>query len=348
MGRWTVWIGLAALLLLAGCGRGDGPKPGLDQTLHLFNWATYMDPEVLEDFTKEFGVKVTLETYTSNEELLARLDSGAGGLDVVVPSDFLVSLLRTRGLLEPLAPERIPNLKHIEPPFGDGPFDPGNAHCAPYLWGTTGIAYDSERIPAPDSWRVLWESRYRGRISMLSDPRETIGAALKALGHSLNTTDPRALRAAADLLRRQKPLVKTYTSDTYAELLLAGEIWLAHAWSGDVARVAQQKPSVKYALPKEGSTIYMEHLCVPKDAPHKKTAEVFINYLLRPEVAARLVAFTRHGSPNAGARALLPPALLNDPTVLPSEEALARLEWMQDVGEADRLYDRTWAELRIR
>ncbi|MBI3002852.1 MAG: spermidine/putrescine ABC transporter substrate-binding protein, partial [candidate division NC10 bacterium] len=227
-------------------------------------------------------------------------------------------------------------------------FDPGNAHCVPYLWGTTGIAYDSERIPVPDSWRVLWERRYRGRISMLSDPRETIGAALKALGHSLNTTDPRALRAAADLLRRQKPLVKTYTSDTYDELLLAGEIWLAHAWSGDAARVAQQKPTVKYALPKEGSTIYTEHLCIPKGAPHKKTAEVFINYLLRPEVAARLVAFTRHPSPNAGARALLPPALLNDPTVLPSEEALARLEWMEDVGEADRLYDRTWAELRIR
>ncbi|HEV8662791.1 MAG TPA: spermidine/putrescine ABC transporter substrate-binding protein [Candidatus Methylomirabilis sp.] len=339
---------VAALFLLAGCGQGGGPRAGLDPTLTLFNWAHYMDPAVLEDFTKEFGVKVTLESYVSNEELLAKLQGGTGGYDIIVPSDYMVATLREQGLLEPLEVERVPNLKHIEPAFRDGPFDPGPAHCAPYLWGTTGIAYDSERVPAPDSWRVLWESRYRGRISMLSDPRETIGAALKALGQSLNSTDPKTLRAAADLLRRQKPLVKVYTSDTYAELLLAGEVWLAHAWSGDVARVAQEKPSLKYVLPKEGSTIYMDHLCIPKGAPHKKTAEALINYLLRPEVAARLVTFTRHPSPNEGARALLPPALLNDPTVLPSAEARARLEWMQDLGETTRLYDRLWAELRIR
>lgn len=343
-----VRAGLAAGLLLAGCGQSGGPKAGLDPTLHLLNWAAYMDPAVLEDFTKEFGVKVTLETYASNEELLARLQGGAGGYDVIVPSDYMVAILRQQGLLDPLEAGRVTNLKHIEPAFRDGPFDPGNAHCAPYLWGTTGIAYDSDRVTAPDSWRALWDGRYRGRISMLSDQRETIGAALKALGHSLNSSDPKALRAAADLLRRQRPLVKAYTSDNYDELLLAGEIWLAHAWSGDVARVAQQKPSLKYVLPKEGSTIYMEHLCIPKGAPHKKTAEAFINYLLRPEVAARLVTFTRHPSPNGGARALLPPALLNDPTVLPSEEARARLEWMEDLGDATRLYDRLWAELKIR
>jgi len=344
-----VRVGLAALLLLAGCRQSGGPKAGLDPTLHLFTWAAYMDPAVLEDFTKEFGVQVTLDTYASNEDLLAKLQGGANGYDVIVPSDYMVPILRQQGLLLPLEAERVPNLRHIEPAFRDLPFDPRNAHCLPYLWGTTGIAYDSDRVTtAPDSWRALWDGRYRGRISMLNDQRETIGAALKALGHSLNSTDPQALRAAADLLRRQKPLVKAYTSENYDELLLAGEIWLAHAWSGDVARVAQRKPSLKYALPKEGSTIYMEHLCIPKGAPHKKTAEAFINYLLRPEVAVRLVTFTRHPSPNGGVQPLLPPALLNDPTVFPSAAARARLEWMQDLGEATHLYDRLWTELRTR
>jgi spermidine/putrescine-binding protein len=349
-GKGWPWLRavLAAALLLPGCGRGKEPEPEVAPTLRLFTWAAYMDPAVLEDFRKEFRVKVTLENYSSNEELLANLQGKAGDYDVIVPSDYMVATLREQGLLEPLAAERIPNLKYVEPAFRDSPFDPGNAYCAPYLWGTTGIAYDSERIPAPDSWRALWDSRYRGRISMLSDPRETIGAALKSLGHSINSTDSKALRAAGDLLRRQKPLVKNYTSDGYDDLLLSGEVWLAHAWSGDAARMAQQKPSLKYVLPKEGSTMYMEHLCIPKGAPDKKHAEVFINYLLRPEVAARLVTFTRHASSTTGALALLPPALLNDPTVLPSAAARARLEWMQELGEAARLYERVWADLKIR
>ncbi|MFQ5881253.1 MAG: spermidine/putrescine ABC transporter substrate-binding protein [Candidatus Methylomirabilales bacterium] len=339
-------LSVGLVLLLAGCGPGPSVS-GLNRELYFFNWGDYIDPAVIRAFAQEFGVRVIQDSYASNEDLLAKLQAGGAGYDVIVPSDYMVEVMIKEGLLQELDKSRLPNLGHIGIRHLGLPYDPGNRYCVPYLWGTTGLAYDAERAPRPESWWVLWDGRYRGQISMLNDQREAIAVALRLLGHSINSTDPEELEAAKALLQRQKSLVRMYNSENYDQLLLQGEVLLAHAWNGDVVKAAQEKPSLRYVIPKEGGTIYYDNLCIPKISPRQETAEVFINYLLRPDVAARIVRYTMQASPNEAAKAHLPKAILEDPAVYPSTEVMARLEAIRDVGQALILYDRIWTEVKV-
>jgi spermidine/putrescine-binding protein len=338
-------VALSLVLFAGGC----GPAPSgsaLDRELYLFNWGDYIDPTVLATFTAEFGVRVVQDNYASNEDLLAKLQVGGVGYDVIVPSDYMVEVMIKEGLLVALDKHRLPNLRHLDARHLGLAYDPGNRHCVPYLWGTTGLAFDADVLPPPESWWVLWDTRYRGRISMLNDQREAMAVALRLLGHSINTTDPKELEAAKALLVKQKSLVRTYNSENYDQLLIQGEIVLAQAWSGDLAKAAEEKPSLRYVIPKEGGTIFTDNLCIPRSSRRRQTAEAFINYLLRPAVAARIVRYTMHASPNAAARAHLPPAILHHPAVYPPAEAMARLQALQDVGPALALYDRAWTEIK--
>ena len=235
--------------------------------------------------------------------------------------------------------------------FQQPPYDPGNAHCVPYLWGTTGIGYNNETFPnPPDSWAYLFDpavaSPYAGKISMLNDSREAIGAALKYLGYSLNSTDPAQLEQAKQLLLQQKPWVSTYDTEQFEDLLMTGDVVLAHAWSGDIFMAAVEDERLWYAIPKEGSTIWADNLCIPRTSANKYTAELFINYLLRPQVAAKISNFTWYASPVQAAEPYINPDIRDEPAIYPPEEVMARLEWIQDVGEATSLYDRIWTEVR--
>jgi spermidine/putrescine-binding protein len=219
----------------------------------------------------------------------------------------------------------------------------------PYLWGTVGIGYDSNIIsPPPDSWSILWDERYQGRISMLNDQREVFGATLRWMGHSLNSTDRAVIEAAKLKLLAQKPLVKAYTSDHYDQLLATGEVVLAQGWGGPIARAMRERPSIRYVVPKEGGTVWADCLVVLKTAPHKDLAMRFINYLLDPNVAARTSERLLFAAAPAAAKGLVAPAVSANPAVYPPEEVLQRLEWMKDVGEALRIYDRAWTELKMR
>ncbi|MFQ5847996.1 MAG: spermidine/putrescine ABC transporter substrate-binding protein [Candidatus Methylomirabilales bacterium] len=338
-------LALGLFLVVAGCGRGPSGS-GLDREIYLFNWGDYIDPTVLTDFTTEFGVRVVQDNYASNEDLLAKLQAGGVGYDIIVPSDYMVEVMIKEGLLHELEKAALPNLRYIGTRHLGLPYDPENRYCVPYLWGTTGVAYDTDKVPRPESWWVLWDARYRGRISMLNDQREALAVALRLLGHPINSTDPEALEAAKGLLQRQKPLVRTYNSENYDQLLLQGEIALAQAWNGDLARAAAEKPSLAYVIPKEGGTVFHDNLCIPQSSARRRTAGVFINYLLRPEVAARIVRYTMQASPNEAARSHLPRAILENPAVYPSPPVMARLEALRDVGQALILYDRVWTEVK--
>lgn len=340
------WLVGGFLLVVAACGPGSTVSD-LDKEIYFFNWGDYIDPAVLSDFTREFGVRVVQDNYASNEDLLAKLQAGGVGYDVIVPSDYMVEVMIKEGLLQELDKSGLPNLRHIGVQHLGLPYDPENRYCVPYLWGTTGLAYDADRLPRPESWWVLWDASYRGQISMLNDQREAIAVALRLLGHSINSTDPDELEKAKALLRRQKPLVRTYNSENYDQLFLQGELMLAHAWNGDIAKAAEERPSLKYVIPKEGGTIYHDNLCIPKSSRHQTTAEVFINYLLRPDVAARIVRYTMQPSPNEAAKTHLPAAILNNPAVYPSPQAVARLQEIRDVGRALLLYDRIWTEVKV-
>jgi spermidine/putrescine-binding protein len=350
--RKLVPLALILVLVLAACGGdGAGGEQELAEELHVYNWSEYIDPEIYADFEAEFGIKVIEDTFSSNEDLLAKLQAGATGYDIIVPSDYMVTIMRELELLAPLNYANIPNFDNIDAVFLDPPYDPENEYCVPYQWGTTGIGYDTEFFDEePDSWAYLFDpdlaSQYAGKISMLNDPREAFAAALKYLGYSLNSTDEAQLNEAKDLLLQQKQWVATYDSDGFEDLLAAGETQLAHAWSGDIFAAAEEAEQIWYIIPQEGGVIWTDNLCIPETAPSQYTAEVFINYLLRPEVGAKITNYTWFGSPNKASEEFIDAEILEEPAIYPPPEVMEKLEFIRDVGEATAIYDRMWTEIK--
>jgi spermidine/putrescine transport system substrate-binding protein len=348
-----IGIGFVAIALAACSQEPDLPQReisnhGSRPTLHYFTWSDYVGPEILAEFERREQARVVVDVFSSNEELLAKLQSGATGYDVAVPSDFMVTIAMQLGLLEELDHSAIPNARALNAHLHRLPFDPTQRYSVPYLWGTVGIGYDSDVINTPpDSWAILWDPQYKGRISMLNDQREVFGATLRWMGQSLNSTDRSVIEAAKVKLIEQKPLVKTYTSDHYDQLLATGEIVLAHGWGGPIARAMRERPSIRYIVPKEGGTIWADCLVVLKTAPHKELAMRFINYLLDPQVAARTSERLLFAAAPAVTKRLVAPTVQDNPAVYPPDEILHRLEWMKDVGEAVRAYDRAWTELKM-
>jgi spermidine/putrescine transport system permease protein len=335
---------LLAAPFVAGGRASAGPS---SRTLNVFIWSNYIAPETVATFERRMGVRVNVDLYDSNEALLAKLQAGNAGYDVVCPSDYSVQVLLAQGLLRPLDHARLPHLPNVDPGFLDRSYDPGNRHSVPYFWGTTGIAYDRRRVKEPvDSWAALWDPRYEGRILMLDDAREAIGAALKWRGHGLNTTDERLLAQARDLLLRQKPLVRSYSSTNFDDVLLSGDVWLAHGWSGQFAKAMDKNPAIAYVVPKEGSTLFIDNLAIPRDAAAVDLAHAFIDFTLEAEVAAETCLTMRYSSPNRAAWPLLPREVRDHPAVFPPPDVLRRLEMIQDLGETTVVYDRMWTEVK--
>lgn len=317
-----------------------------EKILNVYNWANYIDEQTIPEFEAKFGVKVRYDVYDGNETLLAKLQAGATGFDVIFPSDYMVEIMTKLNLLEPLDTTKIPNIANIDERFLKQPFDPENAYSLPYTWGTVGIGYRADKITAPvDSWGILFDQKYQGQIVMLDDMRETIGVTLKYLGYSLNSTNPDELQRAKELLILQKPFVKAYSSAQPELMLLSGDAWLVHNWSGETYRIAMENPQVKYSVPKEGTAKFIDNCAIPKGAPHKELAYQFINFLLEPEVDARIHNHIRYLTPNKAALKYLDEGLRSAMESLPPEIA-AKLEYIQDLGEATRLWDTIWTEIK--
>ncbi|MEO5954125.1 MAG: spermidine/putrescine ABC transporter substrate-binding protein [Nitrospiraceae bacterium] len=343
-------LSLCLLMLLfwgtVACQRTSGDAG--QKTLHYFTWSDYVGPELLAEFERRHGVHVVVDTFSSNEELLAKLQGGATGYDVAVPSDFMAAIMIQQGLVAELDATMLPNAATLEDHLQHLPFDPTQRFAIPYLWGTVGIGYDSAVVSTtPDSWAVLWDARYTGKISMLNDQREVFGAVLRSMGASMNTRDPALIEAAKARLLVQKPLVKAYASEHYDQLLASGDVVLAHGWGGPVARAMLDRPSIRYVVPKEGGTLWADCLVVLKSSPRKELATQFINYLLEPQVAARTAERLLFASANKAARPFVPSRILDNPAIYPPLDLLPRLEWMTDVGAALRMYDRAWTELKM-
>lgn len=317
-------------------------------TLYYYTWSDYVDPEIMAAFEASRGVRVVVDTFSSNEELLAKIQTGMIGYDVVVPSDFMAGIMGRLGLLAELDLKRIPHVQDLESHLIQLPFDPTQQFAIPYLWGTVGIGYNADAVTGvPISWDILWDPRYSGRISMLNDQREVFGLALRALGYSLNSRDPGIIQKAKDRLIVQKPLVKAYTSEQFDQLLMSGDIVLAHAWGGPVARAMRENPSIRYAIPQEGGTIWTDCLAVLASSQKKALAMDFINYLLSEQVALQTSQRLLFASANRHVRNQLPQEIRDNIAVYPPDEILSRMEWMEDVHEATREYDRAWTELKV-
>ncbi len=318
------------------------------RVLNVFIWSElHRARDRRPKFEARYGVHVNVDLYDSNEALLAKLQAGNAGYDVICPSDYSVQVLLAQGLLRRLDLSALPHLRNIDASFLDRPYDPANAHSVPYFWGTTGIAYDRRKVAAPvDSWAALWDPRYKGRVLMLDDAREAFGAALKLRGHSLNTTDERLLGAARDDLERQKPLVRAYNSSNVEDVLLAGDVWLAQGWNGQFVKAMEQDADIVYVIPREGSTLFIDSLAIPVDAPHPELAHAFLDFTMEPEIAAEICRTMHYSSPNREALPLLPPEIRNHPAIFPPPEAVKRLELIRDLGETTVVYDRLWTEVK--
>ncbi len=340
--RW-----LLALLWLVPALAQAAPDARLARELRLYNWDRYIDPQILKDFEREFGVRVIEDKFASNEDLLAKIQT-SGGYDVIVPSDYTVQIMIRRKLLAPLDHRNLPNLRNLAPRFRNPAYDPGNRYSVPYLWGTSGLGYSQQAFRQPPAgWDDLFNPdklrRHKGRVSVLNDMRETIGAALIYCGFSPNTTDPRQLEAAKQVLLAQKPFLAKYDSEAYKESLAAGETLLAHGWSGELLARRDENPDVAFVVPREGSFLFVDNLAVPRNARSQYTAEVFINYLLRPEVAAKNTNTLRYPTPNEAAWALIDPKLEGAAYRVPEGITLHSI---RDIGEAARLYERVWTEVK--
>jgi spermidine/putrescine-binding protein len=329
----------------------------LDSVLYVYNWGDYIDEALLIAYEQQFGVRVVYDNYATNEELFAKLQAGAE-YDVIFPSDYMVARMIALNLLAKIDPANVPNRKYLDKQAVDTWYDPEN-YCVPYLWGTSGIAYHVSLEEPPDSWAALFDpeqvAKYTalGGINVMDDQRELLGAVLLYLGFSANSAERAELEQARDTLLRVVPEYRYFNSADYQETLLpAREVIVSHAWNGNAAKAALLTRSEtypngewKYIIPKEGGLRFQESACVTARSPRKATAEHFINFLLQPENAASISNATGYLSPNVGARELIDPLLKS---FLPSEEDLARLEWIRPLErDARRLWDEIWAEVRI-
>ena len=320
--------------------------------LRLFNWADYIPEEVVAEFERRYQARVVIDTFESPEAMLAKLAAGGDAeYDVVVPPDYYVLEMARAGLIRPLDHAKLKNLKNLAPEFQDPSYDPQNRHSVPYQWGTTGIAFDAEAVKRPvESWAVFFDEKaFAGPCFLLDEMRETIGAALKYLGYSLNDTDPAHLEEAKALLIGAKKRCLGFAGGIEARSrLLAGDAAVVHAYSGDIVQIQGEAPQVRYLVPKEGGTIWTDAVAITKRAPHPELAYKFLDFILEPEIAAQISNYNAYATPVAAAIPYLDEALKSNPAIFPPEEIRKKLEYIRDIGDAIRLYDRIWTEVKAR
>ncbi|MBP2338499.1 spermidine/putrescine transport system substrate-binding protein [Saccharothrix coeruleofusca] len=335
-------------------GTGAAPSSGAKATnavsepkLNFYNWTDYIAPDTLSGFKEASGIDVTYDNFSTNDEMEAKIASGAAGYDLVVPSDnFLRRFLRS-GLLQPLDHDLLPNLKNLEKRFTEADYDPGNRYSVPWAWGTTGLAYSKSQLGQDVTGLSAYDlAAAQGRSTILDEARDALALGLLKLGHDPNTTDAKQLDEAVAVLLELKKKIGQITSDVI-EPLTSGQVPLAQAYSGDAFQAGDTNEDIAYAIPTEGGLSYVDLLCVPKDAPHAENAHRFIDYVLRPEVGAALANAIRYGSPNEAAKPMIDRELLDDPLVYPSADQLAKLPFTKDLGaEAEARYADAWTKVK--
>ncbi|HQR40122.1 MAG TPA: extracellular solute-binding protein [Blastocatellia bacterium] len=347
IGRGATAAAVAVVLALGVFAIGDPAQSRTRRELSIYIWSNYLTDKMIKDFEERYNVRVHVELFDSNEALLAKLQTGVTSYDIVAPSDYMVGILARAGLLHEIDKRELENFDNLSPRFTGLAYDPENRYSVPYTWGTSGIGYRRDKTGRDlKDWADMWDPAYRDRIGMLNDARENFAAALKRMGRSINTTDAADVAQAAALLDQQKPLVRTFDSDTFADNLLSGEVWAAQGYNGQIAKAGRADPNIVYVIPEEGCTMFIDNLAIPKDAPNADLAMRFIDYILEGQVAAQITEVTGYATPNTAATPYLPPELRDDPAIFPPEKMLDKCELMRDLGPVTELYDRYWTKIK--
>lgn len=340
----TIIISLMAILVFAfvGCSSNSDTT-----TLNVYNWGDYIDPDVIKDFEDEYDMKINYEEFATNEEMLAKIQAGGTSYDVIFPSEYMIESMIQRDLLQELDFSKLENMNNIGKQYQNLAFDKEQKYSVPYLWGTMGIVYNKTKVTdIVDSWDILWNPKYEGQIIMLDSPRDTIGITLKKLGYSLNTKNPAELEEAKQALIEQKSLVRSYEIDTYKGQMIAGEAAMSLCWSGDAMLLMSENEDLAYAIPKEGTNLWFDCMAIPANAEHKIEAEIFINFMMRPDIAARNSEYIKYSTPNEAALELLPEEEVNNEFLYPKGDLNKLGEVFTDLGEFTTEYDRAWTEIK--
>ncbi|MDI3480771.1 MAG: spermidine/putrescine transport system substrate-binding protein potC [Tepidanaerobacteraceae bacterium] len=341
--------------LLSGCTNSkdtktsdNSQKEKYAKELNFFNWSEYMPDSVLKKFQEEYGIKVNYSTYSSNEEMLAKIMAGGTGqYDLAVASDYMVATMIHQSLLEKIDKDKITNLKNIGDVYLNKDYDPGNEYSVPYMAGSALIAVNTKKVKFPiKGYSDLWNPTLKSSLVVLDDERAVIGMTLKKMGYSMNETDPAVLNKAKLELEKLMPNIKAYDSDSPKTLLINGEAAAGYVWNAEAFLAQQENPDIQIVIPEEGMYLFEDNFVIPKNAPHKKEAELLINFVLRPDISAMISKAFPYTNPNMEARKLIDKKIINNIAVYPPEEAIKKGEYIKDVGDKLRLYDEIWSEIK--
>ena len=346
---WIVCIlCLVSPLLLAGCGSQDSKEGG---EVIVYNWGEYIDPETIDRFEEETGIKVIYDEFETNEIMYPKLEAGAGAYDVICPSDYMIQKMIENDLLAEINFDNIPNSKNIGQQYFEQSrqFDPENKYSVPYCFGTVGILYNKTMVDETvDSWSILWDEKYADNILMQDSVRDAFMVALKLNGFSMNTLDENELAAARDALIAQKPLVQAYVIDQVRDKMIGGEAALGVIYSGEAIYTQRENPDLEYVVPREGTNVWIDSWVIAKNAPNKENAEKFIDFMCREDIALMNFEYITYSTPNDAARALIEDDDIRNSTIaFPDLSQYQNLETFQYLGEdADRLYNDLWKEIK--
>ena len=331
---------LFAFVFAGGCGKS---RP----VLSVYTWADYFNPEILKRFERENGCRVVIDTFESNEAMYAKLKAGAAGYDILTPTSYMVSVMFDQDMLLRLDRDRLPNISHVDPEFLKITIDKAMDHSVPYMLVNSGIAYLEGRVKdVRPTWNMFDRTDLRGRMTMFNDMRDSIGAALKSLGYSINTVDERELREAEAVLLRWKKNLAKFDNEQYKFGLASGEFLLVHAWNGDVFQVRKENPDVRFFVPEEGTIISCDDLVIPKSARQPGLAHALINFLHDPKVAAENSNFIYYLCPNKDAYPLLSPEIRENPGIFMKPEIMARSEIIANLKDKTALYVKLWDRVK--
>lgn len=321
--------------------------------INVYNWGQYISDgydgllDVNAAFTEATGIEVNYSTYESNESLYTKLKTGGSSYDVIIPSDYMIARLISEGMLQKLNYDNIPNYASIGESFKNTLYDPNNEYSVPYFWGTVGIIYNTRYVDTVTSWDALWDERYSGKILMFDNPRDAFAAAELALGIDVNTEDESDLRAAAELLAAQKPLVQSYVMDQVFDQMERAEAWIAPYYAGDFITMHRENPDLAFCFPEEGFNLYIDAMCIPTSSTNKEAAEAYINFMCSFEAAAANAAYTGYGSPVNGVAESLELTEYERGIAYPSDEILSKgVAYLTLSKEATQIMDSLWLDVR--
>ena len=338
-GRWLAGVA-AVLLVCSGCRE----KP----VLHIYTWADYLKPELVQRFEQEYRCRVEVETYDSNEALYDHLVArDKGPFDLLFPSSYMVKILRDQGMLQPLNADWIPNRRNVDPAYLAMAMDQQMDYSVPYAVTITSLGYRASQVPDfQPTWALLDRPELKGRLALLDDYRETIGAALKSLGRSLNSTNDADLAAAKAVVQRWQQNQPVFENEGYQDDLAAGRIALAQGYSGDLMAGRAENEDIRVAVPAEGAALSFDDMVIPYDAREMLLAHQFINFILDPQVAAEMTEFIHYLCPNEVSYQYLSAETRSDPILFPPSEVVEKLEMIGDIGKSQAKYEKIWEEIR--